>query len=235
MGQGATTIGNYFNLIILLEKHKLNQNCFSKGAIKFTNALETIDRIEVKLTNLKDERKLIAKAKKDLAIEDGSKKNNIYDEQLKVTELELVDLRNVWQEMKLINEKLNELNETKWPSLKPKLVRNTLEELLDKLKHLPVRMRRYEVYEYNMKLLNEYVKKNQLLNDLKSEALKDRHWEQIMKHLSVNWSLNELSLSEIWQSDLVKIEFVLKDIIAQAQGEKGLEEYLKQVLTCVYE
>jgi hypothetical protein len=26
-----------------------------------------------------------------------------------------------------------------------------------------------------------------------------------------------------------------KDIIAQAQGEKGLEEYLKQVLTCVYE
>ena len=187
------------------------------------------------MTNLKEERKLIAKAKKDLAIEDGSKKNNIYDEQLKVTELELVDLRNVWQEMKLINEKLNELNETKWPSLKPKLVRNTLEELLDKLKHLPVRMRRYEVYEYNMKLLNEYVKKNQLLNDLKSEALKDRHWEQIMKHLSVNWSLNELSLSEIWQSDLVKIEFVLKDIIAQAQGEKGLEEYLKQVLTCVYE
>ncbi len=100
---------------ILLEKYELNKNCFSKGAIKFTNALETIDRIEVKLTNLKDERKLIAKAKKDLAIEDGSKKNNIYDEQLKVTELELVDLKNVWQEMKLINEKLNELNETKWP------------------------------------------------------------------------------------------------------------------------
>ena len=43
------------------------QKLFSKGAIQFTNALETIDRIEVKLTNLKEERKLIAKAKKDLA------------------------------------------------------------------------------------------------------------------------------------------------------------------------
>ena len=91
-------------------------------------------------------------------------------------------------------------------------------------------MKRFEIVSFNLAFLNECLKKNFLLNDLKSEALKDRHWEQLMKHLNVNWNLNELSLGEIWETDLTKVEYILKDILIMAQGEKALEEYLKQVL-----
>lgn len=68
-----------------------------------------------------------------------------------------------------------------------------------------------------------------LVIELKSEALKDRHWKQLMKRLHVNWVLSELSLGQIWDVDLQKNEMVVKDVLLVAQGEMALEEFLKQV------
>ena len=70
---------------------------------------------------------------------------------------------------------------------------------------------------------------NILVVELKSEALKERHWKQLMKRLVVNWKLSELTLGQIWDIDLQKHECIVKDIISVAQGEMALEEFLKQV------
>lgn len=71
---------------------------------------------------------------------------------------------------------------------------------------------------------------NMLVIELKSEALKDRHWKQLMKRLHVNWVLSELTLGQIWDVDLQRNEMVVKDVLLVAQGEMALEEFLKQVM-----
>lgn len=68
-----------------------------------------------------------------------------------------------------------------------------------------------------------------LVIELKSEALKDRHWKQLMKRLHVNWVVSELTLGQIWDVDLQKNEAVVKDVLLVAQGEMALEEFLKQI------
>ena len=68
-----------------------------------------------------------------------------------------------------------------------------------------------------------------LVVELKSEALKERHWKQLMKRLRVNWVLSELTLGLVWDVDLQKNEAVVRDVINVAQGEMALEEFLKQV------
>ena len=68
-----------------------------------------------------------------------------------------------------------------------------------------------------------------LVTELKSEALKERHWKSLMKRLRVNWVLSELTLGHIWDIDLQKNESIVRDIIMVAQGEMALEEFLKQV------
>lgn len=68
-----------------------------------------------------------------------------------------------------------------------------------------------------------------LVIELKSEALKDRHWKQLMKRLHVNWVVSELTLGQIWDVDLQKNELIVKDVLLVAQGEMALEEFLKQV------
>ena len=70
---------------------------------------------------------------------------------------------------------------------------------------------------------------NVLIVELKSEALKERHWKQLMRKLRVNWVLSELTLGHIWDLDLIKHEMNIKDVISVAQGEMALEEFLKQV------
>ena len=70
---------------------------------------------------------------------------------------------------------------------------------------------------------------NVLIVELKSEALKERHWKQLMRKLRVNWVLSELTLGHIWDIDLIKHEMSIKDVILVAQGEMALEEFLKQV------
>lgn len=70
---------------------------------------------------------------------------------------------------------------------------------------------------------------NQIVIELKSEALKERHWKQMMKQLRVNWTLTDLTLGQVWDADLVRHEAAIKDIMLVAQGEMALEEFLKQV------
>lgn len=73
-----------------------------------------------------------------------------------------------------------------------------------------------------------------MLSKLKSEALKERHWRQIMKFVNVSWNLNELTLGQMWEVDLLKYESSINEILTVAQGEKGLEEFLKQVKLFFY-
>lgn len=69
--------------------------------------------------------------------------------------------------------------------------------------------------------------------ELKSDALKDRHWKQLMRKLRVNWTFSDITLGQIWDVDLQANEAVVKDIIMTAQGEMALEEFLKQVIISI--
>lgn len=70
---------------------------------------------------------------------------------------------------------------------------------------------------------------NMLIVELKSDALKERHWRQLCKALKVEWSLSELTLGQVWDADLLHNEHTVKDVVSVAQGEMALEEFLKQV------
>ena len=68
-----------------------------------------------------------------------------------------------------------------------------------------------------------------LIVELKSDALKERHWKQLQRQLRVRWVLSELTLGQVWDVDLQKNEHVVKDVILVAQGEMAPEQFLKQV------
>ena len=68
-----------------------------------------------------------------------------------------------------------------------------------------------------------------MIVELKSDALKERHWKNICKELRVRWILSDLTLGQVWDVDLLKNEPVIRDVLSVAQGEMALEEFLKQV------
>ena len=199
------------------------------GRTRPDDALQQLQIFESKFSRLKDERDNVAKAKEALELQESAGAPNNSSERMFVVLEELQDLRGVWSELSKIWTQIDETREKPWLSVQPRKLRQSLETMMSQLKELPARLRMYESYEYVKKLLQSYIKVNMMIVELKSDALKERHWKQLTKQLRVNWILSDLTLGQVWDINLLKNEGIVKDIILVAQGEMALEEFLKQV------
>src|SRR5207253_9544714 len=97
---------------------------------------------------------------------------------------------------------------------------------------LPSSVSTYPAFDHTQDTLKDYIKVNPILSELKSEALKERHWGELFKALRVEkrFLLTEMTVGTVWSLDLKKNDQVIKDIVAKASGEMALEEFLKQVI-----
>nr|CAD7194334.1 unnamed protein product [Timema douglasi] len=204
-----------------------------EGHLRPDEALQHLQLYESKFARLKEERDNVAKAKEALELQDPGGVSTSEDRMQVVFE-ELQDLRGVWSELSRIWAQIDEVREKPWLSVQPRKLRQQLDTLMAQLKELPARLRQYSSYEYVKKLMQGYTKVNMMIVELKSDALKERHWKLLMKQLRVNWVLSDLTLGQVWDVNLQKNESIVKDIIVVAQGEMALEEFLKQA-TRVYE
>ncbi|XP_012938795.1 cytoplasmic dynein 1 heavy chain 1 [Aplysia californica] len=198
------------------------------GEMRPDQALKALTIFEGKFGRLKEERDNVSRAKEALELAEPGHVSPSH-ERMQVGLEELQDLKGVWQELCKVWEQIDELKEKPWLSVAPRKLRQSIDGLLNQMKELPARLRAYSSFEYVKKQLQGYAKVNVLIVELKSEALKERHWKQLMKRLRVNWVLSELTLGHIWDIDFVRHEPTIRDVISVAQGEMALEEFLKQV------
>ena len=76
---------------------------------------------------------------------------------------------------------ISELRELSWATVQPRKLRQQIDGLLTSTKEMPTRMRQYAAFEYVQDVLKGLLKSNMIVSELKSEALKDRHWKQLFK------------------------------------------------------
>jgi dynein heavy chain 1 len=195
------------------------------GDIKPAAATNSLTIYEGRLNRLKDEYLQLCKAKEALDLE------SVVDDRLTPIVDELRDLKSVWVEIGKVWHSIGDIKETQWSSVVPRKVRQQLDALVNQTRELPAKMRTYAAYEFLQEALRTYVKVNTIVSDLKSEAMRDRHWRQLFKALKVDNRINpgEMTLGTIWDLDLRKNEAAFKEIILLAQGEMALEEFLRQV------
>ncbi|TGZ77375.1 dynein heavy chain [Ascodesmis nigricans] len=195
------------------------------GTIAPEEASGTLSKFEDKLTQLKSESEMVAKAKEALDLPATS--NDVLSAILE----EVQDFKSVWSALSTIWKSLNELKDTPWSSVVPRKIRQGLEGLINMTKEMPSRMRQYAAFEHIQNVLRQLVRVNPLLGELKSEAVRERHWTKIFKALKPGQRvyLSSLTLGTVWDLNLVASDTVIRDVIAQAQGEMALEEFLRQV------
>ena len=200
------------------------------GYLSPKEATNQLQIFSSKFSRIKEDRENVYKAKEALELlGPGITPLNANDEKLNVALEELEDLKSVWSELCKIWEQLDQLKELPWLSVQPRKIRNKLDNLLNQLKDLPARFRQYASYDFVKRLLQSLTKVNVLIIELKSDALKERHWKALTKQLNVQWVLSDLTLGHVWDVDLQRNEAIVKDVIITAQGEMALEEFLKQV------
>ncbi|CAO1601385.1 dynein heavy chain [Xanthoria calcicola] len=195
------------------------------GKIPPEQAILTLKSFDSRLNTLRTDADMVFKAKEALDLP-GTPENalsSIFDE--------VQDFMSVWSALSTIWKNLGDLRETQWVTLQPRKVRQSIDGLLQMTKDMPSRMRQYAAFEHIQAVLRQYLKVNPLLTDMKSEAVRERHWIKIFKALKPGkrYSQMSMTLGVVWDLQLSAAEPVIRDIITQAQGEMALEEFIKQV------
>ncbi|KAH8834765.1 dynein heavy chain protein 1 [Flagelloscypha sp. PMI_526] len=196
-----------------------------QGNMSADTAMNTINVFEGKLNRVQEEYDLVCRAKEalDLELNRHTRLEPVFEE--------LRDLKAVWTALSGIWAQIGELRELSWATVQPRKLRQQLDGLLNSTKEMPTRMRQYAAFEYVQDILKGLLKSNSIILDLKSEALKDRHWKQLFKNFNLpsSISLNLMTLGHVYDMDLKRNESIIREVIVQAQGEMALEEYIKQV------
>ncbi|CAJ2513502.1 Uu.00g016210.m01.CDS01 [Anthostomella pinea] len=204
---------------------KWNEEKPVSGTIAPEAASATLMSFESRITKLQEEFEMVSKAKEALDLPPSAESS------LSLILEEVHDFKSVWAGLSTIWRSLNELRETLWSSVQPRKIRSSIDSLIKMTKEMPSRMRQYAAFEHIQNILRQQLKVNSILSDLKSEAIRDRHWTKIWKDLRPGrrYSPVSMTLGDVWDLNLVATEVIVRDIITQAQGEMALEEFLKQV------
>ena len=150
-----------------------------QGNMRADTAMNTINVFEGKLNRVQEEYDLVCRAKEALDLE------LVRHTRLEPVFEELRDLKTVWTALSGIWSQINELKEVPWATIQPRKLRQQVDGLLSSTKDMPTRMRQYAAFEFVQDVLKGLLKSNTLISELKSEALKDRHWKQLFKVLKV--------------------------------------------------
>ena len=195
------------------------------GDIPPSEASTRLSTFDVRLTHLRSEFEMVFKAKEALNLPGNP------DTALAAILEEVHDFQSVWAALATIWNSLNDLRESLWTNIQPRKLRQSIDGLIKMTKEMPSRMRQYAAFEHIQSVLRQLLKVNPLLSDMKSEAVRERHWNKIFKALKPGkrYSPVSMSLGDVWDLQLASSEAVIRDIIAQAQGEMALEEFLRQV------
>lgn len=196
-----------------------------QGALSADAAMNAITAFEKRIGLLKDEYDRLCRAKEALDLE------HTRDDRLDPVIEEIRDLKAVWTALSGIWAQIAELRETPWSSVTPRKLRQSLESLLGSTREMPSRMRQYAAFEYVQDSIRQYQRSVSLVAELKSDALRERHWRLLYRNLRLagHYSPSQMSLGTVWDMDLKKNEGPIREILVQASGEVALEEYLKQV------
>ena len=196
------------------------------GNIPHHEAASTLKSFETRFTSLQRELDMVGRAKEALDLP-----NDTDNEQFSNAFEEVHDFMSVWASLSTVWKSLQELRESLWTSVQPRKLRHSLETLLKMMKDMPSKVQGYAAHEYLNNVLKDLQKSNPVLSDLKSEAVRERHWIKIYKALrpGKRFSSISMTLGDVWDLRLSTSESIIRDIIAQAQGEMALEEFIKQV------
>ena len=194
-----------------------------RGSLKPEEAIMNLSNFEVSMKLEKANFDSLSAAKEALGL-DASGENMVTS-----CLEELYDLKEVWTAMQVPYGNLDDLKDTPWSTCVPRKLRKSLDQLVDDIRALPSRVRQYDVYTFFHDTVKKFISSHGILSDLKTDALKDRHWKVILSHLGIRIPFSEVTVGMLWEGGIVARKKDIYETLTVAQGEMALEVFLQQV------
>lgn len=215
---------------IINDKVKVIENIWEekkpfKGALKPKVALDILSNIQDQLKKIIESFENLNKAKElmNLSHVDTSRVDSRVEE--------ANDYKEVWVEIAKVWADVDAMHETTLTSAQPIRMIKRLDAVVQAMNEFPNKLRNFEPFVAKKDELKRLQKTTKMINELKTEAFKERHWEEMLKKINLNKRLSDLTVGVLWDYDILRFENPINEIISQATGEFVLEDMIKKIKT----
>ncbi len=115
-------------------------------------------------------------------------------EKLENLEEDISGLKEVWTELFKCWSYIDELKDGLLSVTPNKKIKEGLDLSAKSLNEVTGKLRTYEAYDKMRTRHKEYSKMNKMIMDMKTEAMKPRHWKILLKKININVGFNELTI-----------------------------------------
>ncbi|XP_076453104.1 dynein axonemal heavy chain 10-like [Babylonia areolata] len=122
-------------------------------------------------------------------------------------------------------------SETLWANLNIQLLQDGIEGFLKQLRKLPKDVRQMAAGRSLDEKMKEFRDSLPLFVDLKHEALRERHWKELMTKTGQKFDMNPetFTLANIFAMELHRYQETISEIVTCASKEMGIEKGVKEV------
>ncbi|KAG2470484.1 DYH10 protein, partial [Polypterus senegalus] len=188
--------------------------------------LEILGVYEELLSQNEKERQELANAEKlfDLPI-------TMYPDLMQVQK-EMRGLRQIYEIYKAQTAAKTKWSQTLWANLNVSLLQEGIDGFIKNLKKLPRDVRSLPAAHVLNSKMKEFKDSIPLLLYLKNEALRERHWKELMTRTGTSFDMNPdtFTLENMFAMELHKYGNVISEIVTSAVKELGIEKGVKEVL-----
>ncbi|XP_062273833.1 dynein axonemal heavy chain 10 [Scomber scombrus] len=141
-------------------------------------------------------------------------------------------LRQIYDVYKAQKAAKTEWSQTLWVDLNIQVLQDGVEGFIKSLRQLPKDVRALPVAFFLDGRMKEFRESLPLLLDLKNEALRARHWMELMERTGTNFEMNPdtFTLDNMFAMELHKYANVIGDIVTSAVKELSIEKGVREVV-----
>ncbi|XP_074410515.1 dynein axonemal heavy chain 10 isoform X7 [Zonotrichia albicollis] len=188
--------------------------------------LELMALFEKELAKLEEKQRQLGSAEKLLGMA-----GTAYPDLLKAQQdaKAMKQVYDIYAEQKAAKEKWSK---TLWINLNVKVLQDGTEGFLKAVRKLPRHVRGMPICKQLDKSLKSFLNSIPLLLDLKNEALRERHWEDLMEKTGTRFEMKTetFTLENMFAMELHKYAVVISDIVGTAIKELSIEKGLKEII-----
>ncbi|KAG5844641.1 hypothetical protein ANANG_G00164650 [Anguilla anguilla] len=155
----------------------------------------------------------------------------MYPELVRVQQ-DMSGLRQIYEIYKAQKVAKTEWSQTLWANLDIQVLQEGIEGFIKSLRKLPKDVRCLPVAFFLEGRMKEFKDSLPLLVDLKDEALRERHWKELMERTGTSFEMNleTFTLENMFAMELHKYGSVIGDIVTSAVKELSIEKGVKEVV-----
>ncbi|XP_060895064.1 dynein axonemal heavy chain 10 [Labrus mixtus] len=203
-------------------------NMHGPGAVgdNLEKGLSILGKYEADLAKVVSERQELANAEKLLDLQ-----VTVYPEIVSMQK-DMAGLRLIYDVFRAQQDAKTEWSQTLWVDLNIQLLQEGVEGFIKRLRQLPKEVRALPVAFFLEGHLKEFRESLPLLLDLKNEALRDRHWKELMERTGTSFEMNteSFTLENMFAMELNKYANVIGDIVTSAVKELSIEKGVREVV-----